>query len=307
MDGKRKALTFVILLAVIFFLAASARHNSGRVHYIFTQPAMGTIFNVTCYDADENIAREAVKKAFALLHVIESELSRFREGSEIDTLNKNPQNSIKISGHLFDCLKESILVGEITGGYFDITFLPLYKMWDWRNNPQSEPSCDSIETALALVGYKKIKIDDSERSVRLEKNMMIDLGGLAKGYAVGKMAELLNELGIKDAIVEGGGDIMLTAKRPYMIGIQHPFTKKQGELFGRLSVNGPAAVFTSGDYEQYCVINGKKYGHIIDPITGYPSSGLKSVTILESGAARADGLATGIIAMGEKPAGNSLN
>ena len=259
---------------------------------------MGTIFNVTIYGAEEEAARAASRKAFELLHGIESELSRFREDSELSRVNRDPAGVHKIGGHFADCLKQAVAVGELTDGYFDITFLPLYKAWDWRNNPSSEPSRETLEALLSRVGYKKIKLDAKNSTVSLSPGMMIDLGGVAKGYAVGVMAKLLSASGVSDAIVNGGGDLVITAKRAYVIGVQNPFAAKRGELIGKILVQGPAAVFTSGDYEQFAVINGRKYGHIIDPHTGYPSSGLKSATIIDSDPYRAPGVSAGVIAMG---------
>lgn len=266
--------------------------------YKFTQPAMGTIFNVTIYGAEEEAARAASRKAFETLHGIESELSRFREDSELSKVNLHPAGEHKISGHFADCLKQAVAIGDLTDGYFDITFLPLYKAWDWRNNPSSEPSRETLETLLSRVGYKKIKLDAKNSTVSLLHGMMLDLGGVAKGYAVGEMAKILSASGVSDAIVNGGGDLVITAKRAYVIGVQDPFAAKRGELLGKILVQGPAAVFTSGDYEQFAVINGRKYGHIIDPHTGYPASGLKSATIIDSDPYRAPGISAGVIAMG---------
>lgn len=263
---------------------------------------MGTVFTVTIYGAPEDEAREAAQKAFALAHNIEAELSRFREDSELAVINRCQGAPQKISGHFADCLKQSIAVGDLTGGYFDITFLPLYKAWDWRNNPQSEPSSDTIEALLKLVGYKKIDFDEKKSTVCLPAGMMIDFGGVAKGYAVFKMAESLSDAGIKDAIVNGGGDLIITSKRLYVIGVQDPFVKERGTLLGKIIIEGPAAVFTSGDYEQFSVINSKKYGHIIDPHTGCPASGLKSATIIDRASQGAPGISAGVIAMGEKRA-----
>ncbi len=301
METFRKLLTGFISGAVVFFLVYTALVKR-EVDYKFVQPVMGTVFSVTIYGVAEDAARESAQKAFALAHGIESELSRFREDSELARLNRSQGEAIKISGHFADCLKQSIAIGDLTGGYFDITFLPLYKAWDWRNNPQSEPSADTIEALLKLVGYKKIAFDEKKSTVLLPPSMMIDFGGVAKGYTVCKMAELLSAAGIKDAIVNGGGDLIITSKRLYLIGVQDPFAAERGTLLGKLAVEGPAAVFTSGDYEQFSVINSKKYGHIIDPLTGRPASGLKSATIIEREIQGAPGISAGIIAMGEERA-----
>ncbi|HOT74252.1 MAG TPA: FAD:protein FMN transferase, partial [Candidatus Wallbacteria bacterium] len=190
MDAKRKALTVFIGFTALAFLIFNA-NQAGPVSYKYTQPAMGTIFNVTVYGAPENDARDASRKAFSLLHSIEAELSRFRDDSELSAVNKLPASSHKISGHFLDCVKQSVAVGDLTDGYFDITFLPLYKAWDWRNDPKNEPSAATLEVLLKSVGYKKINLDEKGSTISLMPGMMLDLGGVAKGYSVVKMAESL--------------------------------------------------------------------------------------------------------------------
>jgi len=303
MDGSRKALTLFIISAVVLSVAYSLYTGYDlKRHYRFTQPAMGTTFHIDCYGVSEDIASNASKTAFALLHEIEAALTRFRDDSEVSTINKNPAGPNKMSRPLAECVKASIKAAEMSGGYFDITFMPLYKLWDWRNSPSKIPDDAAIKAALSKVGYSKIKIDFKDMSMRMDEGMMIDLGGIAKGYAVGKMAGVVTSLGVSDAIIEGGGDLCVTAERPYVIGIQDPFNKSNGKIAGRLVVNGPVSVFTSGDYEQFAVIGGKNYGHIIDPKTGYPAEGPKSATIIGADPTLTDGLATALIAMGMKKA-----
>ena len=263
---------------------------------------MGTTFHIDCYGADEDIAANAARTAFALLHEIEAALTRFRDDSELSGINKDPAAAHKMSRPLAECLKASIEAADMSGGYFDITFMPLYKLWDWRNSPKKLPDESDLKAALSRVGYSKININFNDMSMRMKDGMMIDLGGIAKGYAIGKMSGVVTGLGVSDAIIEGGGDLVVTAARPYVIGIQDPFGRSNGKIAGRLIVNGPVSVFTSGDYEQFAVIDGKSYGHIIDPKTGYPAEGPKSATIIGSDPSLTDGLATALIAMGMKKA-----
>lgn len=301
MDKRRKALTALIISSAFFFMFYTAARDRA-VDYKFTQPAMGTIFTVTIYGMGEPAARDAAREAFSLAHSIEADLSRFREDSELSKVNRDPAATHKIGAHFFECLSQAVAVSELTCGYFDVTFFPLYRAWDWRNNPTSEPSRETIEALLSRVGYKKIALDAKDRTVRMLPSMMLDFGGVAKGYAVGRMAKRLSELGVKDAIVNGGGDLVITSKRPYVIGLQDPGSRERGAIIGRIILEGPAAVFTSGDYEQYAVINGKKYGHIIDPHTGYPASGLRSATVVDADPYRAPGISAGVIAMGAQRA-----
>lgn len=294
----RRLITSVVLVAAVgaFLWCSSARQTAGgRIR--FTQPAMGTIFHVDCFRTDEKTAANAAQGAFALLHQVEASLSRFRPDSELSLLNASPEAPLPVSKDFADCLRVSLEAGDVTDGYFDISFLPLYEFWDWRGGRTSLPSREAVSDMLGRVGYRKITFDPSGRTVALRKGMKIDLGGVAKGFGIGRMATRMKEHGVLDSIIEGGGDLIVTASRSYTIGIQDPFGPR-GKPTARLRVTGPACVFTSGDYEQYVTIDGKAYGHIIDPKTGYPAEGPKSATIIGSDPAMADALATALIAMG---------
>lgn len=258
---------------------------------------MGTIFHVDCYGVDEKTAARASQQAFAQLHRIEAALSRFRDDSELSRLNATPEATLPISEAFADCLRVSLEASEATEGSFDISFLPLYDFWDWRGGRTSLPAPASVAEILEQVGYRKISFDPVSRTVSLRKGMKIDFGGVAKGFAIGRMAAVLKEQGVADGIIEGGGDLVVTASRSYTIGIQDPFGPR-GKPAARLVVTGPASVFTSGDYEQYATIDGKVYSHIIDPKSGYPAEGPKSATIIGSDPAMTDAIATALIAMG---------
>lgn len=301
MDAKRRILTALVAGAVLLFLLRHARLAHDEPHR-FTQPAMGTIFTVAIHHPDAAAAGEAARGAFALLHSIEAELTRFREDSPVSAINRDPVAEHKVSGALLDCLTRSIELHRFTGGSFDITFLPLYRAWDWRNAPTAAPSAATLEALLARVGTHRIRLDEAAGTVRMEPGMMLDLGGIGKCYAVRRMAESLVASGMADAIVSGGGDLFITAARPHAIGVQHPDGASRGDLAGRILLTGPAAVYTSGDYEQGTVIAGRRYGHIIDPLTGHPAEGLRAVTVISRGTEEIAGLSAGLMAMGAERA-----
>lgn len=298
MSQARRFLTVAILVvAVGALLRTAGNHRADQHRQRFMQPAMGTVFHVDCFDVGEEPALEASRDAFALLNRIESTVTRFREDSELSRLNASPTVALPVSEEFADCLRVSLEAGATTDGFFDISFLPLYDFWDWRRAPSRLPSREAVADVLGRVGYRKIAFDAASRTVVLRQGMKLDLGGIAKGYAIGRMADALRQRGIPDVIVEGGGDLVVTASRSYTIGIQDPFGER-GKIVARLRVSGPASVFTSGDYEQYTVIDGKSYSHIIDPTSGFPAEGLKSATVIGSDPAMTDALATALIAMG---------
>lgn len=298
MADLRRLVPALVLGALILghaWLFPPQRQAGNR--FRFTQLAMGTIFHIDCYGVDEKTAARASRQAFARLHRIEAVLSRFKDDSELSRINASPEALLPISEEFADCLRASLEAGDATAGSFDISFLPLYEFWDWRGGRTSLPSPASVSETLGHVGYRKISFDPASRTVSLRKGMKIDLGGVAKGFAIGRMAAVLEEQGVVDGIIEGGGDLVVTASRSYIIGIQDPFGPR-GKPVARLVVTGPASVFTSGDYEQYATIDGKTYSHIIDPKTGYPAEGPKSATIIGSDPTMTDAFATALIAMG---------
>lgn len=299
--NRSKITTFIIFLITVSFLIYSIIIKNDSLVYKQIQPVMGTIFTIIIYDnTDEVIAQKYSNEAFKIAHNIEAKLSRFKSDSELSKVNANPTICHNISDEFLNCVKHALNVSKFTNGYFDITFLPLYEIWDFRNNNINEPSPELINKLLKNVGWQKIYLNENKKCIKLEENMKIDLGGIAKCYTVGYIANYLKNNGINDAIVSGGGDLVITHNRKYVIGVQDPFSNERGKLIGKLIVNGPAGIFTSGDYEQFKIINGKKYSHVINPHTGYPSQGLKSVTIVSKDYDLIAGYSAGIMAMGDK-------
>ncbi len=195
-------------------------------------------------------------------------------------------------------LKKSQFVSNITGGAFDITIGTLEDVWGFRGNNPHVPQKVELEKALKKTGYSKILLDDSTVSLQHD-SLIIDFGGISKGYAVDIIVDMLKKQGIKAGIVDAGGDLKVFGKKPdkekWIIGIRHP--ERKGTVIKQFSVS-ETAVATSGNYERCFMENGKKYHHILDPKTGYPANRCLSVTIVSKQAILADALATGIFIMG---------
>lgn len=263
---------------------------------------MGTIVEITCQD------KPAINAAFEEIKKIEKIANNFDPASEISRFNRDGQ--IKASENLLAMVKESLKYNAVSAGAFDITINPVVALWKERiRKSQDErvrlgdlPTQEEIKDKLRLVGSDKIIINEDESTITFkEPGMSIDLGGIAKGYAVDKAIARLKEQGISSAMVNAGGNMYCLGKkgnRKWRIGIQHP--RKPQELLFTLELENEA-VATSGDYQQYFIADGKRYSHIIDPKTGYPvNNNVISVTITAPAAAEADGLSTAVFVLGKE-------
>jgi len=246
-------------------------------------------------------AEAAVASAFLAVEQVFNTMSRFREGSDVWNINASaPGQMVRVSESTFDLIRRAVLISEMTGGAFDITILPLMELWRSARQESSLPSIAAIEAARARVNWQNILLDADERKVGLRQaGMGIDLGGIAKGYAVDAAIATLKEYGIGEAMVDIGGDLYLLGTPQgaewWLIGIEDP--RRKGEIFAHLQLRDEAVV-TSGDYRWYFVLAGQRFHHIIDPRTGFPVEKIQSVTVIAPNATLADGLSTGIFVLG---------
>ncbi|KPJ49310.1 hypothetical protein AMJ40_05810 [candidate division TA06 bacterium DG_26] len=250
---------------------------------------LGTTVEIRLLDTDRTRADEAIKEAFLEIEKVNSLMSLYDGRSELSSLN-----ALGYSRHedLIRIIRECRRWGDVTEGAFDITVAPLVRLWDFRNG--KIPEEDELRDALRFVDYRKISIDSI---VRIPPGCAIDLGGVAKGYAVDRALERLKELGIRHALVDAGGDIRTMGGKGnslWKIGVKHP--RREGIM--RTIELGDGSVATSGDYERYFFRDSVRYHHILDPRTGYPAVGCVSATILAEKAMDADVLATAIMVLG---------
>lgn len=250
-------------------------------------------------------AEEAIASAFIAVEHVFNTMSRFREGSDVWNINTSePGRMVRVSESTFDLIRRSILTSEMTDGAFDITILPLMEVWRSARQESTLPPIATIEAARALVDWQGILLDTGEGKVGLQRaGMGIDLGGIAKGYAVDAAIATLKEYGINEAMVDIGGDLYLLGAPSgipqeaewWLIGIEDP--RQEGEIFAHLDLRDEAIV-TSGDYRWYFIIDGQRFHHIIDPYTGFPVERMQSVTVVAPNATLADGLSTAIFVLG---------
>ncbi len=237
--------------------------------------------------------RKVMEEVKDILLSFHKRMSIYESTSEISSLNHMAGcNSLSISPEIYDLIRRSIAYSKLTNGAFDITALPLKKIWQ---TAEQIPTEAQIYRAKKLVNYRNIVFSDNKIMLK-HSGMGVDLGGIAKGFAVDKVVELLKIRGIASGVINFGGSVFVLGEERF-VGIQTPFGKK-GTYIGTIRVKNKAVV-TSGAYENYRVINGTAYQHILDPHTGYPvNNELLAVTLIGAKAEELDALATGVCVMG---------
>jgi thiamine biosynthesis lipoprotein len=281
----------ITCLIIVTLLLLCSCKGSNEKKYTKTKVLMTTVVTITAYGGSEEI----LDGAFSLCEKYEQMFSRTVMGSDVSKLNLN--GTADISPDTLELITIGLNISEKSGGAFDMTVLPLSVLWDVEN-ATLPPSADSIKSALKSVNYKNCSVKDN--TVKLINGAEIDLGGIAKGYIADRVKEYLLENGIKKAIINLGGNVMLLGENEqFTVGIQKPFFEN-GTVKLKLSLDDKTAV-TSGIYERYFEHDGNIYHHVIDPKTGYPSQNeLTSVTIICSSSAIADGLSTACLVLGEE-------
>jgi thiamine biosynthesis lipoprotein len=263
---------------------------------------MGTRIHVELW-ADTRAAGEAdIDAVMGEMQRIDYAMSTYKPTSEVSRVNAQAARApLRISRELFDLLSTAVEYSRITDGAFDITYASVGFMYDFHLHRR--PTEAQIEAALPAVNYHNLQLDPRRRTVHFTRpGVRIDLGGIAKGYAVDRGIEILQARGVRHALVSAGGDSRIIGDRfgkPWIVGIRHPDHKDQ--VIARIPLVD-TAISTSGDYERYFDENGVRYHHIIDPGTGHPASKVRSATILAPTATRTDGLSKTAFVLGPEAA-----
>lgn len=268
-----------------------------------TTMLMGGRFDITIVDRDSASAQQNIDKVIAEITRIEMLISDWKPNSEISQVNQNAGiKPVKVSREVFDLTKRAIKLSEKTRGAFDISFAALDKVWKFDGSMTKMPTPDEIAKSVAKVGYKNIVLDSVNSTIFLKlSGMKIGFGALGEGYATDMSRKLMIDLGVKAGIINGSGDMSTWGTQPngkeWVIGLTNPFDTSK--LLGTINLTD-GAVTTSGSYEKFVVFDNKRYSHIINPVTGMPSSGLISVTIVGSNAEIANGISTSIMVLGKR-------
>lgn len=265
-----------------------------------SRPLLGTIITITVIDKPENRAGD-FDAAFSEIENVQKIFNLYDPDSEISRINKTAStSSCKVSDEAFFLIGKSLEVSEITGGAFDITFASTGKLWDFSKEKFTPPDDETIQKLLPLISYKNVRLDISNKSIKfLKSGTKIGLGGIAKGYATGKTIAELRKRNVKGAIVACAGDIQVIGDNngtPWKAGIQDP---RGSSVIAAIDMYDGESVSTSGDYERFRIVNGKRYHHIINPSTGYPAdSGLISVSVFSRDSVLSDVYSTAFFVSG---------
>jgi len=203
-----------------------------------------------------------------------------------------------VPSELLEIIARGVAIGRLTGGAFDISYAGVGRLWEFKTRPPRVPTRSEIETGLSNVGSDRIVIDPDAGTVDLPSGMRVGLGGIAKGFGVDRAMQVLLDHGIEHGVVNAGGDLKALGRdgdAPWEIAVKHP--RDRAQVIAVLRVSNSAMV-TSGDYERFFEHQGRRYHHILDPRTGYPSQGAMSATVLAPSAEFADALATALCVMG---------
>ncbi len=257
---------------------------------------MGTLATVRVWAADEALARTAADSAFAVFNAVEELMSTWREDSALSRLNRAPAGTwVPVGREVCTVLTAAISVSRQTGGAFDPTVLPLVRLWGFRGGRPAVPDSAALAVALNLVTVRAVEVA-GERVRLLVNGMALDLGGIAKGYALDQAAAAMKRAGADGGVLDLGGNLLVFGDGPgHEVGIVDPGQPDAVAL--TIPLPG-GAVATSGQYERYITVDGKAYGHILDPRTGRPAPAGISATVLAPQAITADALATAVVVMG---------
>ncbi|MEW6001749.1 MAG: FAD:protein FMN transferase [Nitrospirota bacterium] len=263
---------------------------------------MDTLVTITVVSGSKDNAERAIDIAFSRIEKIEGLFSFFSTESEISLINRNSGISeVKVSAETFDILDKALFVSEKTCGAFDVTIGPVITLYDFYKKIKPEDAL--IKKNLDLVNYRELIIDKNRCTAFLKrKGMLIDPGGISKGYAADRAVEALKKNGIDSGLVAVAGDIrafgLKPDGRPWKIGIRDPRGRsKEDDIMATLEIKD-MAVSTSGDYERYFLLDGKRYHHLLDPKTGYPAGECQSVSVIAGDAAFTDAFSTGVFILG---------
>ncbi len=284
------------------FLCLFALHANAQVLRERAVTLMGSRFDISIVAVNAQTADQHIDEVVAEMARIEDLISDWKASSQISEVNRNAGiKPIKVDREVFDLTKRSLYFSTITQGAFDISYAAMDKIWYFDGSMKAMPSEAEIKKSVVKVGYKNIELDSAASTIFLKvEGMKIGFGATGKGYAADKGRELMETKGIKAGIVNASGDMTTWGSKPdgkpWYVGVTNPFNEEKSIAIIPLKRE---AITTSGSYEKFVEFNGKRYAHIINPVTGYPATGLISVTVLGPSAEMANGFSTSIMVLGK--------
>lgn len=285
-------------LAVLALTLLSLPAISHAEWYEREEAIMGTRIAVQLWSEDPALAERAMDAVIAEMHRTDELMSTYKPGSQLSQVNAHAyERPVQVDADLIDVVEKSLEYSRLSDGVFDVTYASVGYLFDYRKHVH--PTDAQIAAALPAVDYRQVVVDHDARTIRfLKPGMRIDLGGIAKGWAVDRGIDILRELGIEHAMVNAGGDTRLLGDRrgkPWIVGIRDP--RNEGKVVTRIPLQDEA-LSTSGDYERYFEEDGVRYHHILEPGTGRSPKAVRSVTVIGPTATHTDGLTKPVFILG---------
>lgn len=311
---NKRTFTYLVGLGLILLLIFVYFYRTNTKEYVSETFLMDTYVSIKTYGPDTDLMKQAVSEAFSEMRRIAELTDRFPEEgtieytiSEVCKINSMAgKEPVLVSEDVFRILLLAKEYNELSQGAFDITIAPVLDVWGFGRDKMQVPNESDIKQVLKLVDIDNLVINSKEKSAFLKyKGASVDLGGIAKGYAAERAADVLKKYGIKQAIINAGGNVRVLGLKekvsPWKIGIQDP--RDASNLIAILHLEDESAV-TAGDYQRYFTTDGVRYHHIISPWTGFPANNHLSVTVVCKDAGVADVLATALFILEPKEAFN---
>ncbi|MCR4332642.1 MAG: FAD:protein FMN transferase [Sulfuricaulis sp.] len=297
-----KRLLSVIVVAFAVFVTVLIRPSDAAAElrqYADTRPLMGTLVSMTVEGPRRDVLEQGANDAYREMSRLSDMMNHYNPDSVVSAINREAgAQPVTVPRELWEVLAMARRVSERSEGAFDITVGSL-KVWRFNPENPAMPSPDEIRHALPLVNFRHVMLNEKNRTVLLKQHgMRIDLGGIAKLYILDAGMQVLKQRGIAHAMINGGGDVAVMGShqgRPWRIGIRHP--RRADVLLGTVELT-QGWVVTSGDYERYFFKDGKRYHHILDPRTGYPTEGPQQVTLVANDIGRVNGYTLAIMVRG---------
>jgi FAD:protein FMN transferase len=289
-----------LLLALVTLAPLSTSAGEPTAFRSFSDEVMTTRFELRLRDQEG--AEEAAAAVFALFDDVDEKMNEWKDGSPLATVNREAGvSAVQVPDDLRAVVRRGIAIGQATSGAFDITWAALWGLWDFKADTPSVPDPDEVARRAALVDYRQVRIDAEAGTVMLARvDMKIGLGGIAKGWALDRAATLLRARGFDDFLLQGGGQVYAAGDKgggvAWRVGVRDP--RGPAEDFFAVLEARDVSVSTSGDYERFFVVDGRRFHHILDPRTGMPAPGLRSATVVSADATLADAMSTALIVLG---------
>lgn len=286
---------------LLFIFTISCLNTFGQVAHKRKLSMLGSPFEVTVVAKDTVEGNVYIDMAVAEVKRVENLISDWIPTTPVSEINRNAGiKPVKVSDELIALVERALKISALTDGAFDISYASMDKIWKFDGSMKKMPTPEAIKKSVEKIGYKNIIVDHTNSTIFLKnKGMKIGMGGIGQGYIADRIKELLTSKGCTSGVVNVSGDINAWGRQPngeqWTVGIINPMNKSK--VFATFPLED-SAIETSGSYEKYVTFNGVRYSHIIDPRTGYPATGIVSVSVFAKTTEISDALATGVFVLG---------